>query len=130
MPYINQKKLAFFSVNGQLVASEGPRAVPLLLDFSTNIEYDIDLQNVEARSFISMIQSVFVDNSGSTQPVSIIMQNTGQTIIVAPNRQGYFTVLCPNPSRMSFISTGGIMLRIFLLNFPVTNGDWPSITGA
>lgn len=126
----NQQSLTFYTVNGQMLPPEGPRAVPLLLDFSQTQEYDLNLQNMQSRNFLSMVQSVFVDNSNNASPLSIAFPNTGQTIKLAPGRQGYFVVLCPNPSSVSFISAGGVVVTVFLLNYPVTNHDWPSYTGA
>lgn len=127
---VNQQQAGFYSVNGQQVPPEGPRAVPLVLDFSLTTEYDLNLQNMESRNFITMIQSMFIDNSQSQVPFMVSFPNTGQTIQVAPNRQGYFQVLCPNPASMSFLSNGGAVVKVQLLNFPVSQHEWPCITGA
>lgn len=127
---VNQQALSFFDVNGQMVPCEGPRAVPIDLDFTTDTECTLLLQNMQSRNFISMIQAVYIDNSGNTAPMSVRFPSTGQNITIAPNRQGYFIVLCPNPPQINFVSTGGVAVRVLLLNFPVTNSDWPCVTGA
>lgn len=130
MSQINADALAFRSVNGQKVPAEGPRAIPIPLDFSIVPEYDLDLQGLISRNFISMIQAIYLDNSGNAASMSVYFPNTNQTVTIAPNRQGYRSVLCPNPAKMSFLSQGGVLVNVELLNYPVTNSDWPCITGA
>ena len=118
--------LSYYAVNGQMVAPEGPRSIPLLLDFTQTTDYEVNLQNQQARAFISMVQAVFVDNSANASPLTVTMPDSGQSIIVAPGHQGYYNVICPNPARISFSTTGDISLAVFLLNYPVTNADWPT----
>ena len=127
---INQQALSFFTVNGQQVPAEGPRVVPVLLDFSIVTEYDLNIQNMQARNFISMVQSVFLDNSAGNTPFTVAIPGSGQKIIQSPGRQGYYQVLMPNPAQIVFSSQSGSVLRAFLLNFPSTNSDWPTFTGA
>lgn len=130
MSQINVGSLPFYLVQGLMVPEEGPRAVPLLLDFSAAGEYDINLQNVQSRNFISLVQALYLDNSAGGTPLTVNLPNTGQNIIIAPNRQGYRMVLCPNPAMLRFISASGVIVPVFILNFPVTNADWPCNTGA
>jgi hypothetical protein len=127
---LDQQANRYYSVSSQCIAPEGPRAVPLNIDFSKSNVYTLNLQNVQARNFISMIQALWIDNSNSASPVTVSFPNTGQSIILASGRQGYFMVLAPNPVSMIFQSAGGVVLNIDLLNFPVTNNDWPAYTGA
>jgi len=130
MQRINQQALTFQTVNCQTVPPEGPRTVPLILDFSQTSTYSLSLQNMMSRNFISMIQGIFVDNSANGSPIQINVPTTGQTLQVAPNRQAYLVLLCPNPVSLNFSSNGGIAVNVTLLNFPVTNHEWPAITGA
>jgi hypothetical protein len=128
---INTRQLAALGVSGLLAAPEGPRAVPISLDFSQSTEYDIDLQGYMSQTFISMVQAIFIDNSDNGSPLQVNIGNGGQVIQIAPNRQGYFMLLCPNPVVLiRFISQGGVPVQVQLLNFPVANHDWPSIAGA
>jgi hypothetical protein len=78
-----------------------------------------------------MIQGIFLDNSANGTTLAVSFEGAGQVIKIAPNRQGYRIVLCPNPvNQITFTSTGGVAVSVNLLNFPVTNSDWPAITGA
>jgi len=107
-----------------MVPPEGSRAVPLTLDFTNQAAYTLDLQNFIARNLISMVQAVFVDNSANASPLSIVMQNSGQTIVIPPNAQAYMSVLAPNPAYFNFLTQGGVVVNVTLLNYPVTNCVW------
>ena len=71
-----------------------------------------------------MVQAVFVDNSASAAPLIVSNPITGQSIIIAPGHQAYKNVLVPNPAQLNFQSAGGVVCKIHMLNFPVTNDDW------
>lgn len=128
---VNQQGLSFQNVNGQKIPEEGPRSVSVPLDFSLGTTLTLDLQNLMSRGFMSMIQGLFLDNSNGGTTLTVSFGGSGQQIKIAPNRQGYRMVLCPNPvNSITFFSTAGVLLAVQLLNFPVTNSDWPAITGA
>lgn len=131
MPSVDTSQLSVQSVNAQMIPDEGPKSISVGLDFSLFSSYTLDLSNFIQRNRISMIQGVFMDNSGGGSTLEIDFSNTGQKMKIAPNRQGYRMVLCPNPANnITFTSTAGVPLTVILLNFPVTNSDWPAITGA
>ena len=127
---IDANALKYATVKGLAVPTEGPRAVPLTLDFSVSQLFSLLLQNVQARNFISLVQGVYLDNSAGASPMSVSFPASGQTIIIAPHRQGYFNVACPNPAQINFASAGTDLCFALLLNYPVTDHDWPCITGA
>jgi hypothetical protein len=122
---LNQQVTSYFSVQGLTVPPEGPRAIPLVLDFSATNEYDLNLQNMVQRNFVSQIQAIWFDNSNNGSSLTIKIPGL-QNVIVGAGRQGYINVLCPNPPVLSFISGGGILVYVDLLNYPVSNDTWPS----
>lgn len=123
---VDQSQLRFLSVAAATIPNEGPRAVGINLDFSLTTEFDLNMQNVQARDFISMIQSMFIDNKASGAPLTVAFPNTGQSITLAPGWQGYLSVLCPNPAIINFLSEGGVTCRVLLLNYPVASFAWPT----
>lgn len=128
---VNQQALSFQSVNGQKIPDEGPKSITVPLDFSLGTTFTLDLQNIMQRGFMSMVQGLYLDNSLGGSTLSVTFGSTNQNIKIAPNRQGYRMVLCPNPvNNITFFSTSGVAVSVNLLNFPVTNSDWPAITGA
>jgi hypothetical protein len=98
---------------------EGPKCIPFTLDFSVADTYALDYSNMGQRGFMSMLQTVWVDNSGNGLPTLIIIAATGQSIIVPAATQDYFAVMCPNPIKISFQSAGAVAVPVLLLNFPV-----------
>jgi len=96
----------------------GPKCVPINLDFSVSTTYNLDMSNVQSRGFFDMVQTVWVDNSLSDVILTITVPNTQQTLKIPAGIQGYFSVLAPNPVRMQFDSTGGVVCQVTLLNFP------------
>lgn len=121
---VDPKKLAVYSTQNLLVPPEGPRAIPLLLDFSLSEAYSLNLQNSQELLRVSMIQGVFIDNSQSAANVLVSCPITGQVIVVAPGHQAFKTLFCPYPSQINFFSAGGIVLKFQLTNFPIVNDDW------
>ena len=130
MSQIDQSQLAFYTVNSMRVPAEGPKSVPITLDFSLTTIYTLNLQNMQSRNFLSMVQSLYIDNSGNTAPIVVTFPGTQQNITLAAGRQMYVTVLCANPASMQSYSAGGVLVYVALLNFPVSNSSWPSYTGA
>lgn len=111
----------------QMLPEEGPRSIPLLLDFTAFATYELDAELLQARGFLSMVQSLFVDASGG-KDIVVTINGTGQVIIAKKDTQGYYSVLVPNPVRMTFTSTGGVAgVRIFLINVPVPGVVWPTV---
>lgn len=125
MSTINQNaKTPVILERGLGMPPQGPRSLTLWLDFATVVSYDFDYQNMNARNFMSMIQSVFVDNSLNASALSITINGTNQVIKVRANSQGYYTVLVPNPPKMTFATVGAVMVQVILCNFPVPGATW------
>lgn len=97
----------------------GPLALPIRLDFSANTSYTLDYSNQTARGFMDMVQTIFVDNFGNGAILKITIQGSQQVLQIPAGTQGYFPVICPNPVRIQFDSTGGTVQSVILLNFPV-----------
>jgi len=122
---INQLAQASIPVYNAQVPQEGPKVIPLRLDFSAADEYDIDLKPLTDRDFISMVQTLFVDTTGCMNNLTITVSLTGQTITIVPNRQGYYPVLVPNPARIAISTTSGpASLPVILCNMPIAPGQW------
>jgi hypothetical protein len=101
------------------VPAEGPKCVPLTLDFSSIQTLELDYGNMQSRGFLAMCQTLWVDNFNSATILTILIPGTGQTLKIPAGVQGYFTCLCPSPIHMIFSSTGGVVCQVTLCNFPV-----------
>jgi len=101
------------------VPTEGPKCVPLNLNFAAATSFEIDYSNMQSRAFLGMCQTLWADNSLSATVLTIFIPGTAQTLKIPAGTQGYFTCLCPNPIHMIFSSTGGVVCQVTLCNFPV-----------
>lgn len=128
---LDQEASSYFAVQGLQVPKEGPRAIPLLLNFGLTTQFTLNLQNVISRGFISMVQALWIDNSQNSEQIQINFPNTQQTIRLEAGEQGYVNCLCPNPAQLSFSSISGDNgIVIHLLNYPVTNAVWQTTPSA
>ncbi len=98
---------------------EGPKCIPITLDFSVVATYSLDYSNMGYRGFMSMVQTIWVDNSLSADPFLIIVPATNQTIKVPAGVQDYYAVMVPNPVKISFSSASSAVCVVLLINFPV-----------
>ena len=122
----NTGALNYSNPQNQLVPDEGPKAIPLLIDFSgATTEWDVDLTNQQQQQYISMIQTLFIDASLSADDVFVTFPITGQKIQAKAGTQGYYNVLCPNPPRMMFTGTADTqVIPVFLINVPIAGVVW------
>lgn len=113
-------------VSNQLVPDEGPKAIPLLLDFTVAAQYNLDLTTQQQQGRISMIQSLFIDLSAANNDLTVTFPIGGQVIVAKSGTQGYYSVLCPNPPRIYFAmaTSGGTLVPIFCINVPVAGVTW------
>lgn len=108
------------------VPCEGAMTIPLNLDFGTFAEVDIDVSQLVDQAKISMVQSMFIDNSAAGAAFLAIVDPNGinQSIVTNANTQGYFPILAPNPGLIKFLSQAGIIIRVQLINVPIAGIVW------
>lgn len=107
---INTSQLVAYRVFNTECPSDRPKAVTLNLDFSAatgsnGTPIALDFVEILQTERLPYVQTLFIDNSQQTVELSVMVGITGQVIKCPPNAQGYFPVLCPNPSRLTFSST-------------------------
>lgn len=114
--------------NGQMpVGQEGPRAIPLNLDFTTatgNTSVLLDLKQAQAMAKVSYIQTIFVDNSGSPGITTINVQGLSQAVIIPAGCQAYLPLLAINPPVLVCVNNSNVKVPIQLLNFPLPPCVW------
>ena len=120
-----------FSVNTGDTPVEGRMTVPFILDFSEAASIKIELTAItQMQNRISVVQTVFVDNSANESSVSFAMQNTGQVLIVPPNAQAYLPMVITNQVTIIAASAGGVLGPLQLLNFGVAPTVWSVVSGS
>jgi hypothetical protein len=118
-------QLNFQDPQAQLVPTEGPKGIPILLNFSSSAQYTLDLTLQVDQKKISMVQTVYVDASSATDDLSITINGTNQVVIAKAGTQGYYQLLVPYPPRFTFDnSSGSDLIPIILLNVPIPGVVW------
>jgi hypothetical protein len=125
MAVINQQTVQVSLPQNQQVPNEGPKAIPLLLNFVTVASYSLDLTYIQESGQISMVQTLFIDASTATADLVVTVNGTNQKIVAAAGTQGYYPVLCPNPPKFAFVNTSGAdVIPVFLINAPISGVVW------
>lgn len=127
MTPIDPKKCNIQTVQNQSLPTDGPKAIPLILDWSTEDEYRLTFGNEQDRGFFSICQSVFIDNSQASSAFELAIEGTLQVLRVPQAAQAYLPVLAPNPLNLVFRRVDGSsneFTKIMLLNFPVAPAVW------
>jgi hypothetical protein len=103
---------------------EGPRTIPVTVDFSKGQTQSIDLQQLIVQSKISMVQSMYVDNSANNAAVTFVISGTGQTLVVPATSEAYLPILAPSPAVITVSSDSSEAIGVFINNFPVPAAVW------
>lgn len=126
----NQNGIRALEINNQTAPTEGPKTLPLVFDFTKADTYLIDLSSLISGAgggpLISMIQTVYIDASGTDSEVVVTLLGSGQIITAKGRTQGYYNVLVSNPAQLSVQCTDNEMagLPMQLLNIPIAGAVW------
>lgn len=111
-------------VFNSLFPKEGGKVIPVTLNFALQQSFALDFTLLQQSGYISLFQSVFIDNSQNTQPVTIVVNGSNQNLICPGSSQGTFILLCPNPPKMTVNCAGGNFVNLFLCNLPLPEAVW------
>lgn len=128
MAQINQN-LSPVPVNIGGVPKEGPLAIPASYDFSsgTASPIQVDLSYLIAQQVrMSMVQSVFIDNSGNNQPVVVSVGGTTQQIALYAGWQGFFPILATGVPKFTIATAGTGIVNVQYQNFQIQASQWPA----
>lgn len=126
MTNLDQTQYATTEVKNQLLPAEGPKTIPVSLDFTTETVFALDMSQQIRRKFISLIQSVFIDNQYNDNPLVVTIGITGQVIKAKGRTQGYYPVLAPPEFTCTFscAGVGDSPTVVYLMNMPIAPGQW------
>ena len=102
-----------------LLPKEGPLAVPVELDFTTNSSILVDFTYQMAQGRISAIQAIVVRNWNNPQVLTIQVQGTNQLLDVPPYADAVLQVLSTNRAKFVISSTGGVVVPAWFVNVPM-----------
>lgn len=118
-----QKALELGTFNG-LVPADGPKSLPITIDFSVDPVWKVDLTQQTNLKIVNFIQCVFVDNSQNTEPLYIQTETVRQQIVIPPFSQGYVPILAARPPVLNMQTAGGIAITFHFLNVPMPLAIW------
>lgn len=113
--------LAMFSVNNGYAPAidEGPRSIPIALDFSLDNVWDVDFSKIQSEGKIGQIQAIYVDNSANAAAVLMVVKQTGQRVNFPAGGCYTWPVFSQNPFQAVFTSVSVSTVRLQLLNVPL-----------
>lgn len=98
--------------------------IPLVLDFTKDTVYTLQLAQLEQQTRFSMLQSIYADLSQTDSAVTINIADVNQTIVAKGRTDGYYSVMNPNPSTITFTSAANAILTVHLCNSPIPGVAW------
>lgn len=110
-----------------LAPKQGPKTIPIVLDFTLKLAYLLDFQTPQSNDVIEFIQGLYVDNSLNSSILTISCTISNQSISVPANSQGYFPFFAPNVPKVSCVlaaATANTSTTIQFLNVPVPAFIW------
>jgi hypothetical protein len=119
------------AVFNALVPREGPKALAVSVPFASGSgPFTADLTLTQSQGYMSVVQGIYIDNSGNTNDVlNITCSGTGQTIAFPAGGQGYIPLIVAKPSTFTFASEGTANVNAIFLNVPVPAIIWGATTG-
>lgn len=127
---LQQNPFLPFDIQNSRIPMEGPKAIPIPINFGTVAAWLLDMSNTQQLGHISYVQTLFVDNSQNANALSILTDASNQTVIIPPKSQAYVPVLQPNPPKLTLSTTAvpNLIVTVFALNFPVSPAVWATTT--
>lgn len=128
MAKLNAPDLRVTQLNNQTLPDEGPKAIPVLLNFDAATDtFELDLSQREQQGWISMIQSFYIDMRDAANPMTILIDGSNQKVTAKPATQGYYSGLVPNPTKLTFLALAGTgIVTVYLINVPIAGMVWPT----
>jgi hypothetical protein len=105
---------------------EGPKACPLVYDFTAASSYRTDFTQFFQNTQMSQVVTIFIDNLVNTSTTSISFDSTFEKIVAPAQSQGYYTVLTTQLAKATIASAGAFVVTIIYVNVFVAPCVWYS----
>lgn len=118
--------LTAFPISNGYAPLEGPKGMPLNVDFTSIASQAFDTTQEFQNGEIAMIQSVWVDNRDVNQAVTLTIAGTGQRIVVPANTQNVYPVYTAMPLRFTAAvpALEAHTCKLIFCNVPQGGGSW------
>lgn len=108
-----------------------PKIIPLSVDLTAIQAYTVDLTQQQQQNNIGPIQTIYINNSGNAQSVTVqaLISNISYTIL--PGDSAILPFFLPNQApKFTVTSTGGVIIPIAVLDTPQPAQVWGASTNA
>jgi hypothetical protein len=112
------------TIYNSLMPKEGPKSVNLALDFTEQTEITVDFTLATMQTVISVVQSLWCDNSQSANEIDFTVENTGQVIRVPAGSMATLPVIAASKPKILVTSASGLIIPVLFLNVPLPSGVW------
>jgi hypothetical protein len=128
MTPISNAQVTIWQVGNSLTPVEGPWAILSVLNFANDQTFELNGINLlQPGQVFSMVQTLYIDASGTDAGVTVLVQKSAQVIRVKGRTQGYYPVVAPDIWDMVITCLdGAAVVPVALLNYAVTPGAWPT----
>jgi hypothetical protein len=120
-------KQAFGVWNG-MAPDEGPKALSVLVDFSSIARQNIDLLLENTTAQLQYVQSLYCDNTRNPNPIVIVVKVTQQRIVIPGGGGQILALFSPDQTQIEISSTvlNGAVTQLIFLNVPLAPASWSS----
>jgi hypothetical protein len=107
-----------------------PSVIPLNIDCTVNQSVLVDFTQQVQGGHIGPIQTIFVNNSGNSQPVTVVTNVLNQQYVIPGGESAILPILLPPQSpKLTVSTTGGVIVPIAVMNFPLAAQVWGGSSG-
>jgi hypothetical protein len=124
LPYAGQPRPVDV-YNQSMPKTGGSTAIPIVLDFTTASSFVIDWTGQNWQGFVTTIQTVYVDNTQNTGPLTISGNPLNQGISVPGGAQAFLPLTVVNPPKFTVsVANGNGVARLIFMNVPMPACVW------
>lgn len=118
-----------YRVHNGLAPKTLPRSLMRTIDFTINKTVIVNLIKDKDADIIEWVQTIYVDNSQSGDPLIITCTQTQQTVTIPAGYQAYLPVLSNEPV-FSMTSASGLLIDVHFLTAAYPAAIWSTSSGA
>ena len=107
------------SVYNSIMPKEGPKAIPVTLDFSTTGTLLVDFTLPMNQKRLSAIQTLSVRNWLNAQSISVVAQGFPEPFDIAPGCDVFMPIPAQNLAKFLFTTTGNLIIPVTFWNIPL-----------
>jgi hypothetical protein len=126
----NPGQLQGRTIQNALIPPEGPKAIPVNIPFSSlgagSVLVDFTLAFQQKK--VSVIQTVYINNLNGSGRVTLVSQETGQSISAAAGAQAYVPIMAGREPKFTVTNQTADDLQLAFINVPMPAVYWGQVS--